>query len=376
MAATRNPFLDLAGMIYDAAIEPSLWPQAAVSAAKAFDAAVVFIGIIDRRNHRVLRSFWNDDDVARSARARQRGLRSNPAASFAAQTPPLTFAGGLVLARDMGSLDFYNEVLRPRALTEILAVNVHRDETTLTPVMLFRKRKQPLFDESARNAMLCLAPHLNRALRVTLRMQEMEARASALVEMSDRALTALVVTDAFGRIGEANASARAILTEADGLLIRDGLLRAARGDDNARLTCLILEAAGGLDGKLFIHKSGVMTVDRPSCRRPLALVVSPTRNAASPFGRSHAVCVSFADPERAPKADADLIARLYGLTARQAAVAALLLEGRSPSEAAEELAMTENTVRTHIRHVFDKTGVERLSDLVRLLMQGPGVRGR
>ena len=49
--------------------------------------------------------------------------------------------------------------------------------------------------------MLCLAPHLNRALRVTLRMQEMEAGASALVEISDRALTALVVTDAFGRIG-------------------------------------------------------------------------------------------------------------------------------------------------------------------------------
>jgi DNA-binding CsgD family transcriptional regulator len=38
--------------------------------------------------------------------------------------------------------------------------------------------------------------------------------------------------------------------------------------------------------------------------------------------------------------------------------------------------MTENTVRTHIRHVFDKTGVERLADLVRRLMQGPGVRGR
>ena len=38
--------------------------------------------------------------------------------------------------------------------------------------------------------------------------------------------------------------------------------------------------------------------------------------------------------------------------------------------------MTDNTARTHIRHVFDKIGVERLSDLVRLLMQGPGVRGR
>ena len=376
MAATHDPLRDLVATIYDAAIEPSLWPQAAVSAAKAFDAAVVFIGIIDRRNHRVLRSFWNDDDVARSARARHRGLRSNPAASFAARTPPLTFAGGLVLARDMDSLDFYNEVLRPRALTEILAVNVHRDETTVAPVMLFRKRKQPLFDESGRNAMLCLAHHLNRALRVTLRLREMEAGASALAEMSDRALAAIVVTDAFGRVAEANSLARAILEEADGLLIRDGVLRAARGDDTATLVRLILEAAGGLDGLTFIHKSGVMHITRPSCRRPLALVVSPTHNRASPFGRSHAVTIAFADPERAPEADADLLARLYGFTAREATVAALLLEGRSPAEAADELAMSENTVRTHIRHAFEKTGVERQSDFVRLLMQGPGVRGR
>ena len=207
-------------------------------------------------------------------------------------------------------------------------------------------------------------------------MQEMEARADALAAMSDRALTAIVATDAFGRIAEANSLARAVLDESDGLLIRDGVLRAARGDDSARLTRLILAAAGGLDGNLFIRKSGVMTIDRPSCRRPLALVVSPTRNAASPFGRSHAVTIAFADPERAPEPDVDLLARLYGFTAREAAVVALLLQGRSPSEAAEELVMSENTARTHIRHVFDKIGVERLADLVRLLMQGPGVRGR
>ena len=53
----------------------------------------------------------------------------------------------------------------------------------------------------------------------------MQARADALVEMSDRALTAIVVTDAFGRIAEANRLARAILGEVDGLLIRDGMLR-------------------------------------------------------------------------------------------------------------------------------------------------------
>jgi len=204
----------------------------------------------------------------------------------------------------------------------------------------------------------------------------MEARASALAEMSDRALAAIVVTDAFGCISEANSPARAILAENDGLTVRDGVLSAARSDDNARLARLILEAAGGVDGLTFINKSAVMRVARPSCRRPLALVVSPTHNRASPFGRSHAVTIAFADPERAPEAEADLLARLYGFTAREAAVAALLVQGHSPSEVADELAMSENTVRTHVRHVFDKMGVERLADLVRLLMQGPGVRGR
>jgi DNA-binding CsgD family transcriptional regulator len=253
---------------------------------------------------------------------------------------------------------------------------VHRDERVLAPMGILRTRKERPFGESELRSLRRLSPHLNRALRVTLRNKEMEARAVALAEMSNRALTAIVVADAFGRVAEANSLARAILAENDGLTVRDGALHAARSDDNAKLVRLLREAAGGVDGLTFMRKSGVMQVGRPSGRRMLALVVSPTRKAASPFGRSHAVCVSFADPERAPEADADLLARLYGFTAREAAVAALLLRGHSPSEAADELSLRDNTERTHIRHVFDKTGVERLADLIRLLMQGPGVRGR
>jgi DNA-binding CsgD family transcriptional regulator/PAS domain-containing protein len=372
MSPERDGFSDLAALAYEAAIESSLWPQVAFSAAKAFDAAVVGFGIVDRRSGRVLGSFWNDSDFAGCVAASYPTSASNPAVSFAVQTPPLTVANGLMSSRAMEGLAFYNEVMRPRALWETMAVNVHRDEEALAPMALFRERTQPWFGESARAAMRRLAPHLNRAVRVTLKLGEMETRAEALAEMSNRALTGILLTDARGRIAEANGPARAILAEGDGLRIRDGILRAARGDDGAKLARLIHEAAGART----LPMSGVMQVERPSCRRPLAVVVSPTRAAASPFGRSHAVTIAFADPERAPEADGDLLARLYGFTAREAAVAALLVRGRSPGEAADELAMTENTVRTHIRHVFDKTGVERLADLVRLLMQGPGVRGR
>ena len=92
-------------------------------------------------------------------------------------------------------------------------MNVHRDETTLAPVMLFRERKQPLFDESGRDAMRALAPHLNRALRVTLRLKSSRRALQRSAETNDRALAAIVLTDPFGGVAEANSLARAILAE-------------------------------------------------------------------------------------------------------------------------------------------------------------------
>ena len=51
---------------------------------------------------------------------------------------------------------------------------------------ILRTRKERPFGLSELRNLRALAPHLNRALRVTLRNREMEARAEALVEMSKR----------------------------------------------------------------------------------------------------------------------------------------------------------------------------------------------
>lgn len=375
MASTRNLIPDLVATIYDAAMEPGAWHDVATAAGRAFDAPYIMLGVVDHHGHEVMRAATQG--VRQFSLAGYLSLETNPGMAFSAATPPASveLANRLMPDSELERLPFYQNLLRPFDLWHIAIMNVHRDGAVLAPMGFLRARTQRAFDDAELGALRALAPHLNRALKVTLRLGETDARATALAESSDRALTAIVQTDAFGRVAEANALARAILDEADGLVARDGALRAARGDDNAALLRLILEAAGGVNGLIFVRKSGVLQIARPSGRRSLGLVVSPSRSAASPFGRSHAVTIAFADPERAPEGDADLLARLHGFTPREAAVAALLIKGRSPREAADELAMSENTVRTHIRHVFDKTGVERLAELVRLLMQGPGVRG-
>ncbi len=204
-------------------------------------------------------------DEPQLSMARYQTPESNPGLAFSALTTPATveLRERRFSDRDLERSDYYNEIMRPLDLWHALIVNVHRDEAVLAPMGILRTRKERPFRQSEVQSLCSLAPHLNRALRVTLRNKEMEARASALAEINNRALTAIVQTDAFGRIAEANSVARVILGEADGLVIRDGVLRAVRSDENARLVRLILEAAGGVDGLTFVRKSGVMQAARP-----------------------------------------------------------------------------------------------------------------
>lgn len=60
---------------------------------------------------------------------------------------------------------------------------------------------------------------------------------------------------------------------------------------------------------------------------------------------------------------------LCDLTEREQEVAMLLSRGRTYKMIAEELFLSENTVKTHIKNIYSKLGIQRKADLVRLLNQ-------
>ncbi len=60
------------------------------------------------------------------------------------------------------------------------------------------------------------------------------------------------------------------------------------------------------------------------------------------------------------------LAQRYGLTKREAEVAALFLQGRSMSYIAEKTFVSENTVKTHVQHVYRKCGVHSKQELIDL----------
>ncbi len=83
--------------------------------------------------------------------------------------------------------------------------------------------------------------------------------------------------------------------------------------------------------------------------------------------------VSTAQPEAADAASANRVASLafeYHLSRREADVFALIARGRSIPYVAESLTISENTVRSHVRRIYDKLGVHSKQELLDLVEKG------
>ena len=79
------------------------------------------------------------------------------------------------------------------------------------------------------------------------------------------------------------------------------------------------------------------------------------------------ILVSFND-DRLVERRVEVAKGIYGLTAAQAQLAQLLVQGQDISVAAEKLGVSVNTVRTHLQRLFDKTGARTQSALVGILL--------
>lgn len=79
------------------------------------------------------------------------------------------------------------------------------------------------------------------------------------------------------------------------------------------------------------------------------------------------------DPREKFHARAEVVAILYGLKPTEARLVVALSAGDSIKEAALRLGMTEQTVRTYVKRIMQKTGTHRQVDLIQLIRSGLAV---
>ena len=213
-----------------------------------------------------------------------------------------------------------------------------------------------------------LIPHIRQFVQVRQALAAAEALGSSLTGLLDNTRVGVVHLERGGRIMEANARARRLLRQGDGLFDEGGFLRARLSANNARLASLLARALPALGGE-GPPRSGSMTVRRSPGLPHLVVHVSPVPVRQMDFGaRRVAALVLVVDPASRARISARRVSVTFGLTPAEGRVAALLAEGRSVRDIAVATGHQEGYVRWLLKQVYRKHGLSGQVALVRLVL--------
>lgn len=174
---------------------------------------------------------------------------------------------------------------------------------------------------------------------------------------------AILVADE-GRPRFANRTALAILEKRDGIsLARTGLV-ADRVSDTRLLHKLLQEAISSPESGE--PKDSPITLQRRTANSSLVVRVVPGPGVGCWEGRT--ALLKLYDQDLSLVVDERALSSLYGLTRGEAALAALLMRGKSIDEAAAQLFISNHTARTHLKRIFMKTDTHRQTELVVRMM--------
>ncbi len=211
---------------------------------------------------------------------------------------------------------------------------------------------------------------VNRGKAVRIRVSDITAQAqmisenvqqATLSEALDHLATGVIFVNENLKIFHSNQAAEQILGRGADLQVRDNLLCCSTPERTAQLQRLVLQDRGS-----------TFTIERSSDLPPLHLLVSPLHSHSENYGRNLPIAIVyiFETVKNAERIE-DVIRTLYNLSPREARIAARLVLHPELKDAAQAMGITYNTARTHLKRIYAKTNVNRLSALVHMIVTGP-----
>jgi DNA-binding CsgD family transcriptional regulator/PAS domain-containing protein len=365
----------LLGLVFEAAVEPRIWPQALNALADAIGAHVAGLASFDTRTHEFdAISPRHDPDYILSYR--DYWARQNPVWPGSPQSPAGTlFTPDTFVRRDAYTrTDFFQEWVVPQGIEATMGTNALVEDGVTTILTLNRSWRVGDFTPDEMALFAALIPHFQRAVQLQHRLAMIEMHRSASVAAFDRLRDGVVLADDGFRILFANRAAEEILADGDGLRRDpDGIAATTSGETEALRRLIAGRDDGHGNGKRgdgLPGSGGRCRITRGAGRAPLAVLVVPIRSETTWITVRRPVAVLFVtDPDRVGRGQRASLDRRFGLTRAETAFVGEIVKGDGLQAAADRLGISLATARTHLRHAFEKTGTSRQAELVRLAMQ-------
>jgi DNA-binding CsgD family transcriptional regulator/PAS domain-containing protein len=279
-------------------------------------------------------------------------------------TPGRVMSGDEIISdSDLRRSDFYRGFLRPRGLLHRLCGVVAKRGYGAHLLSAYRAEDQAAFGSHEKAELEFLLDHITLSLQSQWRWQEADDLARALLAQSDHDTNPMILVTADAEPIYRNPAAEQLLDLGTGLrldgsrlvtsdrldqrLLRETIARVAQSDPSHAMASSVVTLACTPPTVVVVRAAGQVFRRQAGVR--CGLVILTVRNGLS---RHNPASCGFA--------------RQYELTVAQAKVSALVLAGQPLSRIARSLNVSENTVRSHLKQIFQKTETHGQMELVHL----------
>ena len=362
------------GMIYDCVMAPDRWAATIETIARHLSFSTVVLGLIEMR------------DVPLHRAIVHRGLDTEWLGSWAPYAEALFALWGgrkrftaypfdeLILASEVSPQPramenaYYRDILAPRGLHEGVFVTLAREGELLGYLCVNRHDAAGPIRPWERDSLRLLTPHLRRALTISHLFDIQAVEQQTFRSILDAMRHAVILVDERAGIVHANKAAETMLADAGEIATLEGRLRLASQPAQEALEAALLLAARD---EVQLAQRGIGIPVRAQDGSPMLLHAFPLHRRKQWRGvTQRAVAAIFIAPTtQPPDPPIDAVSLLYDLTPAETQIFSIVAKGRTVDEAARAMAIAKNTARTHLQHVFDKTGCNRQAELVALAAQ-------
>lgn len=258
-----------------------------------------------------------------------------------------------------------------RASRPMLFGVIERQATSINALCLTKQPGKRSFDEEQKSAIAELLPHMRSMLSIYSQLIHLRTQIAFFADTFFNLPIAALLVEGTGRVRYQNHMAEEILARNDELFIDElGFIEASSRRVRHRLRCLIKAIANNREEtrNSFQRPAQHLVIKRTEQEIPLMCILNPVpqKSLSGKFETDTLVALFIQDPLLRKFPGLEDLAESFKMTKAETRVVELILNGQGLFEVANELGITHNTARTHMRHIYAKVGTHRQADLVRI----------
>lgn len=359
--------------IYDAAIDPAEWEALLTDIASAIGAVAGFYAGLDIRHGRG--AYWHTigHDPRIQGLYNDQFLAVDPTLAHIIKTPGRAFACSEYLSDAYVSASkFYSEFMIPNGIRYVLSGVVSKQGSMVSFFGFQRHVSQPPFSQLETDFLQRLIPHFAKADQVAAKVSTVSDAKRLAMAVLDRMDYGIVIVNQVGNVRMTNLRAEQLLQSGEIIQSVFGRIRLTNAKDNEAL-CGLARSATASDSADIHVRTIETTAELGSARiRVAVLPISHAEKKQLDDDDAH-IALVLTDSNQQRAMAPHVLQDSYGLTIAETRVATGLAGGQTQDELCESLFVSLATIKTHTQHIYQKIGVSRQVDLVRIVYGLPAL---